>query len=52
MKDLSFLDLSYEIISRFVSSREIPAEDLRNILQKSFSSFRAAGASALILSSY
>ena len=40
-KDLSFRELSYEILSLYISSSEIPAEDLKAILHRSYSAFRA-----------
>ncbi|KAF2833313.1 tryptophan synthase beta subunit-like PLP-dependent enzyme [Ophiobolus disseminans] len=40
-KDLSFEDLAYEIFSLYISSSEIPAADLKEIIRKSYSTFRA-----------
>lgn len=41
MRNLSFIDLAYEIISKFVDSDDIPDIQLRDILKKSFSKFRS-----------
>ncbi|PVV03630.1 hypothetical protein BB560_001880 [Smittium megazygosporum] len=38
-KNLSFTDLSFEILSRFIDPTEIPAEDLRKIIKASYSTF-------------
>ena len=40
-RDLQFADLAFEILSLYISSSEIPSEDLRGILQRSYSTFRA-----------
>lgn len=40
-KDLSFEDLAYEIFSLYISSSEIPPADLRDIIRRSYSTFRA-----------
>jgi threonine synthase len=39
---LAFDELAYEIMALFVSSSEIPPEDLREITKKSYSTFRHA----------
>ncbi|KAJ5510449.1 Tryptophan synthase beta subunit-like PLP-dependent enzymes superfamily [Penicillium expansum] len=38
--DLSFEDLALEIMSLYISTDEIPREDLKNIINKSYSTFR------------
>ncbi|CBX92747.1 similar to threonine synthase [Plenodomus lingam JN3] len=40
-KDLSFADLAYEIFSLYISPSEIPAADLKDIVRRSYSTFRA-----------
>jgi threonine synthase len=40
-KDLSFEDLAYEIFSLYISSSEIPPADLKDIIRRSYSTFRA-----------
>lgn len=39
-KDLSFSDLAYEIIRRYVDGNEISNSELKEIVQKSYSTFR------------
>lgn len=39
-KDLSFADLAYNILSLYISPAEIPAEDLKDIINRSYSTFR------------
>ncbi|KAJ5161091.1 threonine synthase [Penicillium capsulatum] len=39
-RDLSFEDLAYEIAKLYISSEEIPAEDLKDIIKRSYSTFR------------
>jgi threonine synthase len=39
-KDLSFEDLAYEIFSLYISSSEIPPADLKDIIRRSYSTFR------------
>ncbi|GAB0135931.1 hypothetical protein EsDP_00004252 [Epichloe bromicola] len=39
-KDLSFSDLAYEILSLYISSSEIPSVDLKEIINRSYSTFR------------
>ena len=39
-KDLSFADLAYELIRRFVDESEISDHDLRRIVHRSYSTFR------------
>ena len=40
LENLSFQELAIEIFSRFVSESEIPRDDLRKIVEKSYSTFR------------
>ncbi|KAJ4367356.1 threonine synthase [Neocucurbitaria cava] len=40
-KDLSFEDLAFEIFSLYISPSEIPPADLKNIIHRSYSTFRA-----------
>lgn len=40
-QNLSFEDLAYEIFSRYISASEIPAADLKDIIRRSYSTFRA-----------
>ncbi|KAL7624318.1 threonine synthase [Parahypoxylon ruwenzoriense] len=39
--DLSFPDLALEILSLYISSSEIPRDDLKDIIDRSYSTFRA-----------
>ncbi|KAF2094696.1 tryptophan synthase beta subunit-like PLP-dependent enzyme [Rhizodiscina lignyota] len=39
-KDLSFQELAFEIFSLYISPSEIPPQDLRGIIQRSYSTFR------------
>ncbi|KAL2008718.1 hypothetical protein VTN00DRAFT_6912 [Thermoascus crustaceus] len=39
-RDLSFEDLAFRIISLYVSPSEIPPEDLKDIIKRSYSTFR------------
>lgn len=47
-KDLPFADLAYEILSLYVSPSEIPADDLRTVINKSYSTFRAPDITPLV----
>ncbi|SSD60044.1 probable Threonine synthase [Saccharomycodes ludwigii] len=38
---LSFQDLAFEIMKLYISSKEIPHEDLRKLISKSYSTFRS-----------
>ncbi|KAH9893686.1 threonine synthase [Xylariomycetidae sp. FL2044] len=40
-KDLSFPDLALEILSLYIAPSEIPREDLKGIIDRSYSTFRA-----------
>ncbi|RPB03744.1 tryptophan synthase beta subunit-like PLP-dependent enzyme [Choiromyces venosus 120613-1] len=39
-KDLSFQDLAYNVLSLYISRSEIPAKDLRELVTRSYSTFR------------
>lgn len=39
-KDLEFFELAHRILSLYISPNEIPSDDLRNILKRSYSTFR------------
>nr|POE84299.1 threonine synthase [Quercus suber] len=41
-KDFSFQELAFEIFSAYISSDEIPSEDLKDIIQRSYATFRAS----------
>jgi len=47
-KDYSFQELAYEIFSLYISQQEIPSEDLKEIIRKSYSTFRAEDITPLI----
>lgn len=47
-KDLSFVDLAYEVMSLYISPSEIPAEDLKSIIAKSYATFRAPETTPLV----
>ncbi|KAK3489674.1 putative threonine synthase [Neurospora crassa] len=47
-KDLSYTDLAYNIISLFVSPSEIPAEDLKDIINRSYATFRTPEVTPLV----
>ncbi|KAA8916889.1 hypothetical protein TRICI_001008 [Trichomonascus ciferrii] len=40
-QDLSFCELAFEVLSLYVSREEIPAEDLKKLVERSYSTFRA-----------
>ncbi|KAK8094139.1 threonine synthase [Apiospora hydei] len=40
-KDLSFADLALEVLSLYISPTEIPREDLKGIIDRSYATFRA-----------
>jgi threonine synthase len=40
-KDLSFSDLAFEILSLYISPSEIPLADLKEVINRSYSTFRA-----------
>ncbi|PQE10996.1 threonine synthase protein [Rutstroemia sp. NJR-2017a BVV2] len=47
-KDLSFSELAYEILSLYISSSEIPPADLKDIINRSYSTFRAPETTPLV----
>ncbi|KAL1836878.1 hypothetical protein VTJ49DRAFT_4534 [Mycothermus thermophilus] len=47
-KDLSFTDLAFNILSLYISPAEIPADDLRDIIRRSYSTFRSEHVTPLI----
>ncbi|KAL2024071.1 hypothetical protein VTK56DRAFT_9851 [Thermocarpiscus australiensis] len=47
-KDLPFVDLAYNILSLYISPAEIPAEDLKDIIRRSYMTFRAEEVTPLI----
>ncbi|KAG5971984.1 hypothetical protein E4U55_000976 [Claviceps digitariae] len=47
-KDLSFSDLAYEILSLYISSSEIPSADLKDIINRSYSTFRNSEVTPLV----
>ncbi|KAK4042034.1 threonine synthase [Parachaetomium inaequale] len=47
-KDLSFVDLAFNVLSLYISPSEIPAEDLKDIIRRSYSTFRAEDVTPLI----
>ncbi|ATY65992.1 threonine synthase [Cordyceps militaris] len=47
-KDLSFADLAYEVLSLYISPDEIPPADLRDIVRRSYATFRHADTTPLV----
>lgn len=47
-KDLSFVDLAFNVLSLYISPSEIPAEDLKDIITRSYSTFRADDVTPLV----
>lgn len=47
-KDLSFPDLAFEILSLYISPAEIPSSDLKDIVNRSYSTFRAPETTPLV----
>ncbi|OJJ48657.1 hypothetical protein ASPZODRAFT_130764 [Penicilliopsis zonata CBS 506.65] len=41
-RDLSFEELAFQVLSLYISSAEIPSEDLKDIIRRSYSTFRHA----------
>lgn len=39
-RDLSFQELAFQILSLYISPSEIPPEDLKDIIRRSYSTFR------------
>jgi threonine synthase len=44
MRALSFPELAFAVISRYVSEEDIPHKDLKDIIDRSYSTFRTPGA--------
>ncbi|KAG9240656.1 threonine synthase-like protein [Calycina marina] len=47
-KDLSFSELAFELLSLYISPSEIPPADLKSIISKSYSTFRAGDTTPLV----
>ncbi|EGS23508.1 threonine synthase-like protein [Thermochaetoides thermophila DSM 1495] len=47
-KDLSFVDLAFNILSLYISPAEIPPADLKDIIQRSYATFRSEQVTPLI----
>ncbi|KAI9667634.1 MAG: threonine synthase [Bathelium mastoideum] len=47
-KDYSFQELAYEIFSLYISPSEIPSADLKDIIHRSYSTFRAPDIAPLV----
>ncbi|KAF7544081.1 hypothetical protein G7Z17_g10234 [Cylindrodendrum hubeiense] len=47
-KDLSYADLAFKIISLYVSADEVPAADLKAIIDRSYSTFRSEDITPLV----
>ncbi|KAK3371501.1 tryptophan synthase beta subunit-like PLP-dependent enzyme [Lasiosphaeria ovina] len=47
-KDLPFVDLAYNVLSLYISPAEIPAPDLKDIIHRSYSTFRAPDVTPLV----
>ena len=47
-KDLSFNDLAYRVMSLYISPSEIPPQDLKDIIAKSYSTFRSTETTPLV----
>ncbi|RDW66003.1 putative threonine synthase [Coleophoma cylindrospora] len=47
-KNLSFSDLAYEILSLYISPSEIPSADLKEIINRTYSTFRAPETTPLV----
>jgi threonine synthase len=47
-KNLSFSELACEILSLYISSHEIPPEDLKDIVNRSYATFRAPETTPLV----
>jgi hypothetical protein len=43
MRGMSYSDLAYEVISAFVSADDIPSDTLKDIVNRSFATFRSPG---------
>ncbi|KAI9833507.1 MAG: hypothetical protein M1819_003666 [Sarea resinae] len=47
-RHLSFVDLAYEVMSLYISPAEIPPADLKDIIRRSYSTFRAKDVTPLV----
>ncbi|OTA05151.1 ThrC Threonine synthase [Trichoderma parareesei] len=47
-KDLSYAELAFEILSLYISRSEIPADDLKAIIDRSYSTFRSEEVAPLV----
>ncbi|KAL9480354.1 hypothetical protein ACSS6W_005140 [Trichoderma asperelloides] len=47
-KDLSYPELAFEILSLYISRSEIPADDLKAIIDRSYSTFRSEDVAPLV----
>ena len=47
-KDLPYEELAYNILSLYISSSEIPAADLKDIIKRSYATFRASQVTPLV----
>ena len=47
-KDLSFAELAYNVLSLYISPSEIPPQDLKDIIHRSYSTFRAPEITPLV----
>ncbi|KAK3320780.1 tryptophan synthase beta subunit-like PLP-dependent enzyme [Cercophora scortea] len=47
-KDLPFNELAYNVLSLYISPSEIPADDLKDIINRSYSTFRAPEITPLV----
>ena len=47
-KDLSYADLAFNIFRLYISTSEIPDDDLKAIVDRSYSTFRAQGITPLV----
>ena len=43
MRGMTYTELSYEVISKFVGPDDIPEAKLKDIIHRSFSTFRTPG---------
>ena len=43
MRGMTYIELSYEVISKFVGPEDIPTAKLKDIIHRSFSTFRTPG---------
>lgn len=47
-KDLSYQELAFQVLSLYISRSEIPADDLKDIINRSYSKFRAKDITPLV----